>query len=210
MLAWRMRGGWRLRRLQAQRNRLGSGTTGSANTTGNCRTRIVRGGSWGSGPRFLSAASRGIRARPADLRNTRFGFRVARTLAHQSAPPSAAGSKQALTGRQRMLLFDKNRDHRDASLRSLHRTASARCSAEARAPIRGGRSDRRMKWRRTPSPLMSSGRLQSSMASRAVSRTCARGVLSRMMTRWTNWTPQLPPPGKRGSDAAGSLVAGWP
>jgi formylglycine-generating enzyme required for sulfatase activity len=50
---------------------------GSARTIGDCRSRILRGGSWDDGPKGLRSAYR-IRLNPARLIYT--GFRVARTL----------------------------------------------------------------------------------------------------------------------------------
>jgi formylglycine-generating enzyme required for sulfatase activity len=52
-------------------------TDGSAWTSGHCN-RVVRGGSWGSGPRGLRSAGRGGNA--ADGRVNSLGFRVGRTL----------------------------------------------------------------------------------------------------------------------------------
>ncbi len=51
---------------------------GSALTTGDCSSRVLRGGSWGGDPRYLRAAQRdqGL----SEFRNGGFGFRVARTL----------------------------------------------------------------------------------------------------------------------------------
>ncbi len=56
--------------------------TGAPNTTGDCSLRVVRGGSWDSGPQNLRSASRGSDA-PAN-RDSSVGFRLARTL---SPPP---------------------------------------------------------------------------------------------------------------------------
>ena len=53
-------------------------TDGSARTTGNCEKRIIRGGSWGFGPRGLRAAYR-IRV-ISTVRSGGLGFRVVRTL----------------------------------------------------------------------------------------------------------------------------------
>jgi formylglycine-generating enzyme required for sulfatase activity len=51
---------------------------GSALTYGDCRVRVLRGGSWDNYPRFSRSADRdGL---TSDLRNSDFGFRVARTL----------------------------------------------------------------------------------------------------------------------------------
>jgi formylglycine-generating enzyme required for sulfatase activity len=51
---------------------------GSARTIGDCSRRVLRGGSWLSGPGFLRAASRDGNA--ADFRGSRSGFRLVRTL----------------------------------------------------------------------------------------------------------------------------------
>ena len=51
---------------------------GSAWTSGDCSERVVRGGSWGSSPRYLRSASR-VRF-VTGVRNLSYGFRVARTL----------------------------------------------------------------------------------------------------------------------------------
>jgi formylglycine-generating enzyme required for sulfatase activity len=53
-------------------------TDGSANTTGDCSKRVVRGGSWSNFPRSLRAAYRGWDT--TGFRYGSFGFRVARTL----------------------------------------------------------------------------------------------------------------------------------
>jgi formylglycine-generating enzyme required for sulfatase activity len=53
-------------------------TDGSAWITGDCSRRVVRGGSWYSGPRVLRAANRGRFS--TDLRDLFLGFRVGRTL----------------------------------------------------------------------------------------------------------------------------------
>ena len=59
-------------------NNAGNPGDGSARTTGICDRRVVRGGSWNSGPRFLRAADRD--AHTAYVRNISLGFRLARTL----------------------------------------------------------------------------------------------------------------------------------
>jgi formylglycine-generating enzyme required for sulfatase activity len=59
-------------------NNAGNPGDGSARTTGICGRRVVRGGSWNSGPRFLRAADRD--AHTAYVRNISLGFRLARTL----------------------------------------------------------------------------------------------------------------------------------
>ena len=51
---------------------------GSAWTGGGCSSRVVRGGSWLSGPQDLRSANRG--GFPSDVRNIFLGFRVGRTL----------------------------------------------------------------------------------------------------------------------------------
>jgi formylglycine-generating enzyme required for sulfatase activity len=56
----------------------GAPTDGSAWTSGDCRLRVLRGGSWSNPPRYLRAAS-GLRYH-TDLRANTFGFRVGRTL----------------------------------------------------------------------------------------------------------------------------------
>ncbi len=54
-------------------------TDGSARTTGTCRTRVLRGGTWSHLPQVLRSASRSWF--PSDERSNENGFRVARTIA---------------------------------------------------------------------------------------------------------------------------------
>ena len=56
----------------------GGPTDGSARSSSGCSLRVLRGGSWGSNPRFLRSANR-LRNGP-DSRNWGIGFRLARTL----------------------------------------------------------------------------------------------------------------------------------
>jgi formylglycine-generating enzyme required for sulfatase activity len=56
----------------------GAPSDGSAWTSGDCSRRVLRGGSWVSGPVSLRSASR-LRGN-ADGRYIGFGFRVVRTL----------------------------------------------------------------------------------------------------------------------------------
>jgi len=56
----------------------GAPTDGSAWTSGDCNSRVVRGGSWEAQPRYLRSALRNIYI-PVN-RNPRYGFRVARPL----------------------------------------------------------------------------------------------------------------------------------
>lgn len=56
----------------------GAPTDGSAWASGDCGSRVVRGGSWNSDPRFLRAALRYWY--PSDYRISFLGFRLARTL----------------------------------------------------------------------------------------------------------------------------------
>ncbi len=56
----------------------GAPTDGSAWTSGQCDSRVLRGGSWYINPKFLRSASRGGNV-PGN-RYYGFGFRVARTL----------------------------------------------------------------------------------------------------------------------------------
>lgn len=56
----------------------GAPTDGSAWTSGDCNSRVARGGSWDSFPRYLRSASRNVYI--AVNRNPRYGFRVARAL----------------------------------------------------------------------------------------------------------------------------------
>ena len=51
---------------------------GSAWAAGECKYRVLRGGSWNLNPGFLRAASRGFDT--ADDRTNVIGFRLARTL----------------------------------------------------------------------------------------------------------------------------------
>ena len=60
----------------------GAPPDGSAWEYGDCAKRVLRGGSWGDGPSFLRAAFR-IRV-ATGFRSDGCGFRVARTLAHES------------------------------------------------------------------------------------------------------------------------------
>lgn len=59
-------------------NNAGNPGDGSARATGICDRRVVRGGSWNDGPRFLRAADRD--AHTAYVRDVNLGFRLARTL----------------------------------------------------------------------------------------------------------------------------------
>jgi formylglycine-generating enzyme required for sulfatase activity len=56
----------------------GAPTDGSAWTSGDCNSRVVRGGSWEAQPRYLRSALRNIYI--AVNRNPRYGFRVAQSL----------------------------------------------------------------------------------------------------------------------------------
>jgi formylglycine-generating enzyme required for sulfatase activity len=58
----------------------GSPTDGSAWTSGDCNSRVLRGGSWGNGPWELRAAYRLRDGIGMGRNNYYFGFRVARTL----------------------------------------------------------------------------------------------------------------------------------
>jgi formylglycine-generating enzyme required for sulfatase activity/uncharacterized caspase-like protein len=60
-------------------NYQGAPSDGSAWTTGDCGSRVLRGGNWGIGPAYLRAASRMTYATAARFPSD--GFRVARTLA---------------------------------------------------------------------------------------------------------------------------------
>jgi formylglycine-generating enzyme required for sulfatase activity len=57
---------------------VGVPTGGSVRTADDCGRRVIRGGSWESGPRNLRAANRDWDA--ADFRGNAIGFRLARTL----------------------------------------------------------------------------------------------------------------------------------
>ena len=56
----------------------GAPSNGSAWTTGDCRLRVLRGGSWGNRPRSLRSANRDRDS--TDNRNSNYGLRLARTL----------------------------------------------------------------------------------------------------------------------------------
>lgn len=56
----------------------GLATNGAANTTGDCASRVIRGGSWNGSPASLRSASR-LRSAPSS-RDNDIGFRLARTL----------------------------------------------------------------------------------------------------------------------------------
>ncbi len=56
----------------------GAPSDGSAWTSGDCSTRVLRGGSWSNYPRLLRSAYRNWNS--ADNRDYDYGFRVARTL----------------------------------------------------------------------------------------------------------------------------------
>jgi formylglycine-generating enzyme required for sulfatase activity len=60
------------------KNYEGAPKDGTARTTGECSSRVVRGGSWYDHPRYLRASSRG--RNDSDGRSYNFGFRVARAL----------------------------------------------------------------------------------------------------------------------------------
>jgi formylglycine-generating enzyme required for sulfatase activity len=53
---------------------------GNARTSGDCDHRVLRGGSWSSGPQLLRSAYRRREYSNPDYRDSAFGFRVARTL----------------------------------------------------------------------------------------------------------------------------------
>jgi formylglycine-generating enzyme required for sulfatase activity len=59
-------------------NYAGAPSDGSAWVTGDCSSRVLRGGSWTNDPRYLRAANRNWDT--PDDRNHYFGFRVGRTL----------------------------------------------------------------------------------------------------------------------------------
>ena len=59
-------------------NYRGAPTDGSAWMQGNCKGRVLRGGSWSGYPRYLRSADRFRNS--TDFRNFKVGFRVARTL----------------------------------------------------------------------------------------------------------------------------------
>ena len=69
---------------------------GSAWSRGECRKRVLRGGSWDHVPKFVRAAYRG-RSEPA-YRDFDYGFRVARTLGADEAASAADVQTAALTG----------------------------------------------------------------------------------------------------------------
>jgi len=56
----------------------GAPSDGVAWTTGNCSSRVIRGGAWADPPEFLRAAFRN--SSPTELRDYSGGFRLARTL----------------------------------------------------------------------------------------------------------------------------------
>ena len=56
----------------------GAPSDGSAWESGDCSRRVLRGGSWGSGPRYLRSALRF--SLTSGNRSDSFGFRVARAL----------------------------------------------------------------------------------------------------------------------------------
>ena len=53
---------------------------------GNCKTRVVRGGSWNLNPQTLRSASRSAPL-AVDIRSFHLGFRIARTLDISQEPP---------------------------------------------------------------------------------------------------------------------------
>ena len=61
----------------------GAPSAGEAWTTGDCGLRVLRGGSWFDGPRFLRAAYR--YGYVSGYRIVNCGFRIARTLAPLSS-----------------------------------------------------------------------------------------------------------------------------
>ena len=56
----------------------GAPADGSAWTSGDCSRRVIRGGSWYSGPRSLNSAAR--LGNSTDGRGDNIGFRLGRTL----------------------------------------------------------------------------------------------------------------------------------
>jgi formylglycine-generating enzyme len=56
----------------------GTPTDGSPNTSGDCKSRVVRGGSWLNIPRFVRAANRNVFG--PDSRSNYIGIRLARTI----------------------------------------------------------------------------------------------------------------------------------
>jgi formylglycine-generating enzyme required for sulfatase activity len=63
----------------SNKNYTGAPTDGSVWTSGNCNSRVLRGGSWNDDPKNLRAANRLIGI-DSKIRAFNFGFRVARTL----------------------------------------------------------------------------------------------------------------------------------
>jgi len=61
----------------------GAPSDGSAWQSGDCRRRVLRGGSWVSGPEDLRSAIRGRVY--TDVRDYVIGFRVARTLSRSES-----------------------------------------------------------------------------------------------------------------------------
>ncbi|MBP2302850.1 formylglycine-generating enzyme family protein [Azospirillum picis] len=66
---------------------------GSPNLAGNCRRRMMRGGSWHSNPRYARSASR--RAEDAEIGYAAYGIRVVRELAPTGPSPGGSSGRSA-------------------------------------------------------------------------------------------------------------------
>ena len=95
----------------------GAPSDGRAWQSGDCDRRVLRGGSWGSEPRYLRSASRG--RVDTGFRVIVIGFRVARTLTGTSAVPRGVVQQQEAEARQQAEETRQKAESRKSLLASL-------------------------------------------------------------------------------------------